>query len=898
MKDNNAVFISFDLEHGGNKCGVTQLSAVLFRLGGFELSDLSKDVVIREVFNEYVCPPTSALWDAKCIETTGLNANHPSIVNADPIEQVWGRFITFLNKYIGLKERAILVAWNGGACDMEWIYRLTQASKSTMSLPSRVKYFLDPYRAIANTSGCKLNKKHSKLLSYSLGSVYEKVVGLPLANAHCSLADAKAQMVIVLSKEFRRVFKTKSSVQYVSEMFSSKEKRRLDAAYEPQREVHKAWSADNKAGSWKPSPHHRYLGGSQGGSDAKPSGKLVDMAIQNKCSIVDLFLEYATIKDIFQPMSKFTQYYACEEFVAPYNHCSRGSKSKPNLKPCKRSDPNARHRLKFDKKRMWKFTPGLLIAWHGILIYHGGKAGEKDSPVHYWRRMHRGTYAPFIQNTMSKHVFESCRRFLHLTNNKISNVKKGSAMYDPLYKCRKLMEKIMDRMVVNWIAGEKVCIDESMIKYSGRAISFCQYMPMKPITHGIKVFLLTCKNHTLGWEIYLGKDYKIDSSAEEVVLRLISNANLTLKSGRILYTDNWYTSLSLAKKLYLQFNWLFVGTSTPTEKKSRDENDIPFHKYSNKALESIVRGWSRRATIPIKKNGRSNHGMIQVTTWKDRKQVMFVHTHLVGGNEEGDTTFRHVKGKRQRVEIQCPAIVKDYSLNMNGVDKADRDGRDNSVTIRSNRWYLRIWFWTIERVVHCVYIVVCHIAEAGLRPDWMEYTCKNGGRKAFQLDLGVLLMEFGIRYDWGDVKDETKKPTWMRQKPLCPCECKFCFFCKEGMTNGIYHAKGAKRCRTTAKRKNNSSRSNKRKSDIGCSGLRESFDTSQYCGMCYRKAKVTHPHLTSAERKTMVQKKQNKSDPGGIPLAGCLNCNERVCKICWPDYDHEPTQKQKRNKSI
>ena len=36
VESNQAVCISLDLEHGGDKCGVTQLSAVLFRLGGFE----------------------------------------------------------------------------------------------------------------------------------------------------------------------------------------------------------------------------------------------------------------------------------------------------------------------------------------------------------------------------------------------------------------------------------------------------------------------------------------------------------------------------------------------------------------------------------------------------------------------------------------------------------------------------------------------------------------------------------------------------------------------------------------------------------------------------------------------------------------------------------------------
>ena len=46
------VCISLDLERGGGKCGVTQLSAVLFRLGGFETSDLEKYLVMKKVFNE------------------------------------------------------------------------------------------------------------------------------------------------------------------------------------------------------------------------------------------------------------------------------------------------------------------------------------------------------------------------------------------------------------------------------------------------------------------------------------------------------------------------------------------------------------------------------------------------------------------------------------------------------------------------------------------------------------------------------------------------------------------------------------------------------------------------------------------------------------------------------
>jgi len=113
------------------------------------------------------------------------------------------------------------------------------------------------------------------LSSYSLGSVYEKIVGLPLQNAHCSLVDAMAQMTVVLSSEFRRIFDTKNSVRYIFEMFTNKERRRMDAMYAPQTEVHNAWNSDEKAETWKPRCDHIFLGGSQGGSEALPSAKLV-----------------------------------------------------------------------------------------------------------------------------------------------------------------------------------------------------------------------------------------------------------------------------------------------------------------------------------------------------------------------------------------------------------------------------------------------------------------------------------------------------------------------------------------------------------------------------------------------------------------------------------------------
>ena len=170
----------------------------------------------------------------------------------------------------------------------------------------------------------------------------------------------------------------------MSQMFDQKTKTRVDAELEPKRKVHKIWKANDEAESWEPSRQHTYLGGSQGGTEASPAAHMLETA-RKDCTITNLFLKYATVNKIFKPMAKFTQYYACEEWVAPAvssrPSSNRPPKKKMILKPCRATDPQKRHRLKFDKNREWKFNVGLMIAWHGSLVYHGGKAGERESPT-------------------------------------------------------------------------------------------------------------------------------------------------------------------------------------------------------------------------------------------------------------------------------------------------------------------------------------------------------------------------------------------------------------------------------------------------------------------------------------------------------------------------------------
>ena len=91
------------------------------------------------------------------------------------------------------------------------------------------------------------------------------------------------------------------------------------------------------------------------------------------------------------------------------------------------------------------------------------------------------------------------------------------------------MGVIMNMMQKSWTAGEKVTIDESMIKYKGRAVCFVQYMPAKPIKHGIKVYACCCgcavSAVMLSFEIYIyvgAERGDVDGSALAVCDRLVT----------------------------------------------------------------------------------------------------------------------------------------------------------------------------------------------------------------------------------------------------------------------------------------------------------------------------------------------------------------------------------------
>ena len=117
-----------------------------------------------------------------------------------------------------------------------------------------------------------------------------------------------------------------------------------------------------------------------------------------------------------------------------------------------------------------------------------------------------------------------------------------------------------------------------------------------------------------------------------------------------------------------------------------------------------------------------------------------------------------MKGKKAQIEIPGPRAPAQYVTYMNAVDRNDRDSADYSTSIRTNRYYIRIFCWVLDRVIHTLYVVVCFLAKSNIGSEkWKKYLTHKSARHDFQIDLGLELLSYGIAQDWDG---KSKRPDY------------------------------------------------------------------------------------------------------------------------------------------
>jgi inhibitor of KinA sporulation pathway (predicted exonuclease) len=433
FKQEKLVYISFDIETGGEYCGIVQISAQIFRVASHNSTFESN--IESEVFDEYVKPPDDAIWDPRCSDVHGLTPDDEKISKADSIVQVWERFNSYVARHVGRDQRAVLVAWNGQSCDLKWIYKLCQAPRSSLQFHHSITYFTDPMSTIKHYKSCQLNreKTNPRIESYELGCVWSYLTKKNLNGAHNSLVDVKAQTDIVVSDEFMPFLDRKHTYRPITNIWSATEQSEMKKKLESVREVHEPWKELDPEYNSRQHPRRNMYDGPNGGGVRGPSSYITNIMYRPGATLATLFLALIPIF-IFEKIVKHTNFYAYEEKVKLVDAYDRDGKlmKKRQFVSCDERDPERRTRT---TKKMFEATIGYVIAWFGIIIYHGAQCPGRK--MKYWRKAPHGIPIPLIQNTMSFHAFEFLRRYIHFADNRDAKPR-SNPLFDPLWKIKKV----------------------------------------------------------------------------------------------------------------------------------------------------------------------------------------------------------------------------------------------------------------------------------------------------------------------------------------------------------------------------------------------------------------------------------------------------------------------------
>lgn len=317
---------------------------------------------------------------------------------------------------------------------------------------------------------------------------------------------------------------------------------------------------------------------------------------------------------------------------------------------------------KFVRERDAKYvSKNELLAFIGLLILSGVKKAGHTSFLELWAT--DGSGIEIFRSCMSYKRFLFLLRVIRFDN---INTRQQRREIDKLAPIRSVLTEFVENCKNSYCLSEFMTIDEMLVPFRGRC-GFIQYIPNKPAKYGIKIFALCDAKtfYTGNIEVYSGKQpegpYSVSNSPSDVVLRLI---DYVAGKNRNLTCDNWYSSYSLSLSL-LKKKITFLGTL----RKNKREIPNEFLPNKKRIIQSSLFGFQKSV-------------MLTSFVPKQNKAVVLISTM----HEEASIND----------ETQKPVIIHDYNATKGGVDTVDQLCGNYSVSRRTRRWPLCLFFQLIN----------------------------------------------------------------------------------------------------------------------------------------------------------------------------------------------------------
>jgi hypothetical protein len=312
-------------------------------------------------------------------------------------------------------------------------------------------------------------------------------------------------------------------------------------------------------------------------------------------------------------------------------------------------------------------------AWIGLCIIMG--IHQLPQLQNYWSSDPLLGF-PAVSKVMSSKKFKKITEVIHVNDN-TTNPPRTEATHDKLHKVRPLIEKLGTRLTALYKPSGTLSAYESMIPFKGRS-SMKQYMPMKPVKRGYKVWCLAdaVTGFVYTFDVYTGRSDVNNgyTLGERVVLNLCRKA--TLDPWSIIVFDNFFTTVNLMETLYKD-RLFAIGTV----------------RTSRKGLPDMMR---KKSKLARGESAFQVKGCVAAIKWMDNKEVTVLSTAC--DPTEVCSVIRRAKDGTTSA-VACPLAISEYNRTMGGVDRFDQLRERYAIGRRSIKWWHRIFYWLIDLAV-------------------------------------------------------------------------------------------------------------------------------------------------------------------------------------------------------
>ena len=316
------------------------------------------------------------------------------------------------------------------------------------------------------------------------------------------------------------------------------------------------------------------------------------------------------------------------------------------------TEEEARRVLQTDN---WCVSLHELDAFLAIIYARGAHKATKIKIYEFWNRLWG---IPIISETMARNRCIEMMRFLRFDYKQTRSHRLAT---NKLALISIIWNTFVKNCLKHYRPGTNITVDKQIFPTKAQCI-FTQYMPNKPDKFGIKFWMAADvkTKYMLNSFPYMGKDDSRPAGvtfAEHVVLRLLEPYR---KTGRNMTTDNFFTSVNLAKTLRQQ-GISIVGTV------NRIRKEIP--QEIKKIKEDLY-------TTKVFKHDGCTLTVYQPKITKNVLLFSTMHSIVdIGGDRKSK-----------------PETVNFYNSTKFGVDVVHQMARKYTVNAASRRWPVQFFY--------------------------------------------------------------------------------------------------------------------------------------------------------------------------------------------------------------